>query len=170
MAQIPLSETTTPLRDNRDTKDRGVFTLLGKTGRKRQESSAIQLLFISDIDKTKMDICLPTITDYPAVCGKDLKGYPEQSGMRRSNLDSKIQSWLISFVLHHKPFFSNQPDNVEEYYGLWDFMAKIPGRTILKNQCATCTGNEIMTEILYHLGMLDMKDYLLAHSYIFQPV
>ena len=36
----------------------------------------------------------------------------------------------------------------------------------IKKPMCDCTGNEIMTEILYHLGMLDMKDDLLAHSYI----
>lgn len=31
---------------------------------------------------------------------------------------------------------------------------------------AECTGNEIIEEMLYHFGMLDMKDEVLAHSHI----
>ena len=30
---------------------------------------------------------------------------------------------------------------------------------------AECTGNEIIEEMLYHFGMLDMKDEVLAHSH-----
>ena len=29
-----------------------------------------------------------------------------------------------------------------------------------------CTGDEILTELLYHLGMLDIKDEVLAHTYM----
>jgi len=36
----------------------------------------------------------------------------------------------------------------------------------IKKPMCDCTGNEIITELLYHLGMLDMKDDLIAHSYI----
>ena len=29
-----------------------------------------------------------------------------------------------------------------------------------------CTGEEIMTELLYHLGLLEMRDELLKHAYV----
>ncbi len=47
-------------------------------------------------------------------------------------------------------------------YGLY---GENVGNYIRKPMCE-CTGEEIMTELLYHLNMLDIRDELLAHTYV----
>jgi oleate hydratase len=147
---------------NRDTKDRGVFTLWEKLAAKDKKFGN-PATFISDIDKTKWISVFPTITDYPQFVERIEKVSGSKAGCGGA-ISIKDSNWLISFVLHHKPFFSNQPDNVEVLW-LMGLYGEHTGDYIKKPMC-DCTGNEIMTEILYHLGMLDMKDDLLAHSYI----
>lgn len=70
----------------------------------------------------------------------------------------------MSIILHHKPFFPDQPDNVEVFWG-YGLYGENPGNYIKKPMCE-CTGNEIMEELQYHLGMLDIKDELLAHTHV----
>jgi oleate hydratase len=73
-------------------------------------------------------------------------------------------AWDISMRLHHKPFFPDQPANADVFWAYGLYGENIGGH-VQKPMCE-CTGEEIMTELLYHLGMLDMKDELLAHTYI----
>jgi oleate hydratase len=147
---------------NRDTKKRGVFTLWEKLAT-RDKKFGNPANFISDIDKTKWISVFPTITDYPQFVERIEKVSGSKAGCGGA-ITIKDSSWLMSFILHHKPFFPNQPDNVEVLwaYGLY---GENTGDYIKKPMC-DCTGNEIMTEFLYHLRMLDMKDDLLTHSYI----
>ena len=147
---------------NRDTKDRGVFTLWEKLAAKDKKFGN-PTTFISDIDKTKWISFFPTITDYPQFVERIEKVSGSKAGCG-GGITIKDSSWLISFILHHKPFFPDQPDNVEVFWANGLYGENI-GDYIKKPMC-DCTGNEIMTEFLYHLGMLDMKDDLLAHSYI----
>ena len=147
---------------NRDTKDRGVFTLWEKLAAKDKKFGN-PATFISDIDKTKWVSVFPTITDYPQFVERLEKVSGSKAGCGGA-ITIKDSSWLISFELHHKPFFPNQPDNVEVFW-LMGLYGENTGDYIKKPMC-DCTGNEIITELLYHLGMLDMKDELLAHSYI----
>jgi len=147
---------------NRDTKDRGVFTLWEKLAAKDKKFGN-PATFISDIDQTKWVSVFPTITDYPQFVERIEKVSGSKAGCGGA-ITIKDSSWLISFELHHKPFFPNQPDNVEVFW-LMGLYGENTGDYIKKPMC-DCTGNEIITELLYHLGMLDMKDDLIAHSYI----
>jgi oleate hydratase len=58
----------------------------------------------------------------------------------------------------------NQPDNVEVSWG-YGLYGENVGNYVKKPMC-DCTGNEILTELLYHLGMLNMRDALLTHTYV----
>ncbi len=60
-------------------------------------------------------------------------------------------SWLISIVLPHQPHFIGQPANVNVFWG-YGLSIDEPGDFIKKPMHA-CTGREIMTELLGHLGM-----------------
>ena len=59
-------------------------------------------------------------------------------------------NWLASIVLPHQPHFIGQPDEVNV---LWGYGLRVdqPGNFVVKPM-AQCTGREIMTEILGHLG------------------
>jgi len=60
-------------------------------------------------------------------------------------------SWLASIVLPHQPHFIGQPEGVQVFWGYGLFL-DVPGNFV-KKPMAACTGREIMTEILGHLGL-----------------
>jgi oleate hydratase len=70
----------------------------------------------------------------------------------------------MTFTPHHNPFFRDQADDEDLFYCVGLFTDNI-GNYVKKPMCE-CTGNEMVTELLYHLGLLEMKDELLAHTYV----
>ncbi len=147
---------------DRSTGHRGVFTLWEKLAKKHEKFGHPEK-FISDIDKTKWISFFPTIKGYPQFIRKleELTGSKAGTGGAISIKDS---AWEIGFILHHKPFFPDQEDDVDVFWG-----NGLSGENIgdyIKKPMFECTGDEIMTEFLYHLGLLEMKDELLAHTYV----
>jgi len=59
--------------------------------------------------------------------------------------------WLASIVLPHQPHFMGQPANVKVLWGYGLFVDK-PGNFVAKPMSA-CTGREIMSEVIGHMGM-----------------
>ena len=157
-----FGDNTTVALVDRSTEDRGVFTLWEKLAKKHEKFGHPEK-FIRDIDQTKWVSFFPTIKGYPQFIQRleDLTGSAAGTGGAISIKDS---SWELGFILHHKPFFPDQADDEEVFWG-----NGLSGENIgdyIKKPMFECTGNEIMTEFLYHLGLLDMKDELLAHTYV----
>ncbi len=147
---------------DRSTEDRGVFTLWEKLAKKHEKFGHPEK-FISDIDRTKWMSFFPTINGYPQFIEKleELTGSKAGTGGAISIKDS---SWEIGFILHHKPFYPDQADDEEVFWG-----NGLSGENVgdyIKKPMGECTGEEIMTEFLYHLNLLDMKDELLKHTYV----
>ncbi len=59
-------------------------------------------------------------------------------------------NWLMSIVLPHQPHFIGQPDDVQVFWG-YGLTVDKPGNYVDKPMSA-CTGRELMTELLGHLG------------------
>jgi oleate hydratase len=155
-----IGDNTTVARVDRSTEDRGLFTLWEKLA-KNHEKFGHPEKFIGDIDRTKWMSFFPTIKGYPQFIQKleELTGSKAGTGGAISLADS---AWEIGFILHHKPFFPDQAGDEEVFWG-----NGLSGENIgnyIKKPMFECTGNEIMTEFLYHLGLLEMKDELLAHT------
>ena len=153
---------TTVARVDCSSEHRGVFTLWEKLARKHEKFGHPEK-FISDIDRTKWMSFFPTIKAYPQFIQKleELTGSPAGTGGAISIKDS---AWEIGFILHHKPFYPDQADDEEVFWG-----NGLSGGNIgdyVKKPMFECTGEEILTELLYHLGLLDMKEELLAHTYV----
>lgn len=155
-------DNTTIAPTNRDTNDRGVFSIWEKLA-KRDPKFGNPENFISDADRTKWMSFFATITDYPEFIERleKVSGSKAGNGGIISFIDS---SWDMSIILHHKPFFEDQPDNTEVFWGYGLYGENI-GDYVKKPMCE-CTGNEILAEMLYHLNMLDMYDELVKHSYV----
>ena len=147
---------------NRDQVHRGLFTLWENLARKNEKFGHPEK-FISAIDKTKWMSVFPTT-----------KGYPEFHRRMRKLLDSRPggssgavtildSNWEISFVLYGK-YFPNQAEDEDIFW--FDGLYGENVGNYIKKPMAECTGEEIMTEFLYHLGMLDIKDEVLAHTYV----
>lgn len=155
-------DNTTVAFVDRSTEDRGVFTLWEKLAKKHEKFGHPEK-FIGDIDRTKWISFFPTIKGYPQFIQKleELTGSPAGTGGAVSIKDS---AWEIGFILHHKPFYPDQADDEEVFWG-----NGLSGENIgnyIKKPMFECTGEEILTEFLYHLGLLEMKDELLAHTYV----
>ncbi len=69
----------------------------------------------------------------------------------------------MGFILHHKPFFPDQDDDVDVF---WQTVSPHSSGNYIKKPMLECTGAEILTEFCYHMGLLDMKDELLKHTYV----
>lgn len=61
----------------------------------------------------------------------------------------KDSGWFMSIVLHNQPHFINQPDNVQAFWGYALFPYE--KGDFVKKRMVDCTGEEILTELLYHL-------------------
>jgi oleate hydratase len=59
--------------------------------------------------------------------------------------------WLASIVLPHQPHFIGQPTDVNVFWGYGLFVDK--SGDFVNKPMASCSGREIMTEIMGHLGM-----------------
>ena len=61
--------------------------------------------------------------------------------------------WLMSFTANRQPHFPDQPDDV---IVLWVYALHMdkPGDYVKKSM-PECTGKEILTEMCFHLGLID---------------
>ena len=69
-------------------------------------------------------------------------------------------SWLMSFTVNRQPHFPDQPDDVMVVWVFALLMDK-PGDHIKKAMTA-CTGNEILAEVCFHLGLVDQEADVIA--------
>ncbi len=68
-------------------------------------------------------------------------------------------AWLMSIVVAAQPHFINQTPNQTIFWG-YALHTDIPGDYI-KKPMKNCTGEEILTEFLYQIHMLDKKDIIM---------
>ncbi len=69
-------------------------------------------------------------------------------------------SWLMSFTVNRQPHFPDQPADVIVIWVYALIMDK-PGDHI-KKPMVECTGNEILAEMCFHLGLVDHIDEVIA--------
>jgi len=70
--------------------------------------------------------------------------------------------WLASIVIPYQPHFIGQPADVSVFWG-YGLSLDQPGNYV-KKPMAACTGREIMTEILGHLGVTEEAARILETS------
>ncbi|MBB6624735.1 oleate hydratase [Clostridium gasigenes] len=113
-------------------------------------------VFCSDIEKSKWESFTITCTDSKvADILKKLTGRDPYSGkvVTGGIITIKDSSWLLSITCNRQPHFVNQPKNVLVLWAYGLFPNKI-GDFVKKRMC-DCTGEELVTELLYHLGAKD---------------
>ena len=154
-------DNTTPVTTNRS-PEKGFFSVWEKLAARSPKFGHPEK-FTGAIDKSKWMSAFVIVKGYKEFCAKfrEKYGYPKDSVTGAiSILDS---SWDISFVLYDK-YFAAQADDEDIFWfdGLY-------GENIgdyIKKPMAECTGEEVLQEFLYHLGMLDEYETLRTHSYI----
>lgn len=69
-------------------------------------------------------------------------------------------AWLMSFTCNRQPHFPDQPDDVIVLW-VYALLMDKPGDYV-KKPMPECTGNEILTELCYHLGLIDQVDEVIG--------
>lgn len=119
---------------NRDTNNRGVFTVWEKLAARDKKFGKPEV-FISDIDKTKWVSFFPTITDCPEFYDRLEKASGRPIGTN-GIITFPESNWDISYIAYHAPYFPNQPENVQVGWAYGGFGAK-ESATTSKSRCAT---------------------------------
>ena len=154
-------DNTHPVTTNRS-EEKGMFSVWQKLAA-RDAKFGHPEKFCTNVEKSKWMSTMVVVKGYKEFCAKfrEKYGYPKDCVTGAiSIMDS---SWDISFVLYDK-YYPNQADDEDVFWfdGLW-------GERVgdyIKKPMADCTGEEVLQEFLYHVGMLDEYETLRAHSYI----
>ena len=119
--------------------------------------------FLGNVEKMTFVSFFPTIKGYPQFIQRLEEMTGTEAG-RAGAISIKDSNWEMGFILHHKPFFPDQGDDVDVFWGN-GLSPHLVGNYV-KKPMLECTGAEILTEFCYHMGLLDMKDELLKHTYV----
>ena len=105
-----------------------------------------------------------TVKDYPEFFQRLERITGSRSGTGGA-ITLKDSPWEFSFVIYDRDYFPNQRDlNADVLWSDGLFGERIG--TVVKKPMSECTGEEILTEFLYHLNMSDIQDEVLKHAYV----
>ncbi|PIR13030.1 oleate hydratase [Candidatus Falkowbacteria bacterium CG11_big_fil_rev_8_21_14_0_20_39_10] len=71
-------------------------------------------------------------------------------------------NWFLSIVLSYRPYFLNQPKKVTLCWGFGLFPNK--KGNYIKKKMSNCSGEEILTELIHHLGFKKYLDKIIKSS------
>ncbi len=163
MTNAKFGTNTKIAETNRDIENLGLFTIWQNLA-KRHEKFGHPEKFLGQIDKSKWMSYFVTVKDYPEFFDRleRLTGSTRGTG---GCITVKDSGWEISLMLYDRDYFPNQKVNNEDVLWADGLFGERVGNYI-KKPMAECTGEEILLETLYHLNLLDMKEEVLAHSYV----
>lgn len=121
-------------------------------------------VFTNDIDTSKWLSFMLTIKDFPEFFAKlkELTGSKAGTGASIAIRDS---DWGLTVEMYNRNYYPDQEETNRDVFFGYGLYAQGIGNYIKKPMCE-CTGEEIVTEVLYHLNLLDWKDELLKHTYV----
>lgn len=123
--------------------------------------------FCSNIDQSSWESA--TLTCKPSALIDKLKEYAVNDPYSGKTVSGGIititdSNWLMSFTCNRQPHYPTQPDDVLVLWVYSLFMDK-EGNYIKKTMPA-CTGNEILEELCYHLGISDQIEDVIANTLV----
>lgn len=123
--------------------------------------------FCSDIDKSAWESA--TLTCKPSALTEKLKEYAINDPYSGRTVTGGIititdSNWLMSFTCNRQPHFPTQPDDVLVLWVYALFMDKEGNH--VKKVMPECTGEEILSELCYHLGIIDQLDNVLENTIV----
>ncbi len=71
-------------------------------------------------------------------------------------------NWFVSAVLFYRPYFLDQPEQVKLCWGYG--MRSEEAGNFIKKKMSECTGEEILTELVHHLGLEDHLEAILKSA------
>lgn len=150
----------TPAKLNRDTKDRGCWSLWERLSKKSPDFGHPEA-FCGDVDKTNWLSFTITLKDDDIVFPHLLELTHDEPGMG-GIVTIKDSNWMMSWTAPKQPHFMNQPENVKVLWAYGLFTNK-KGNYINKTM-QECTGKELFEELCYHMGLKDQIPEILKHT------
>jgi|WetSurMetagenome_2_1015567.scaffolds.fasta_scaffold93118_2 oleate hydratase len=122
-------------------------------------------VFCGNIDRTKWVSFTIACTDSKmAELLRKLTGRDPYSGKLVTGgiMTAVDSSWLLSVTCHRQPHFKNQPENT---IILWAY-GLLPDNTgdHIRKKMEDCTGEELLRELLWHMGAGDLTGDIIATS------
>mgnify|MGYP000114227189 CR=1 FL=1 len=133
---------------NRSKDNRGCWTLWEKVAGKHPDFGRPSV-FADHIDETKWLSFTVTIKDDPTLFNY-LKEFTGSAPGMGGVVTIKDSSWLMSWTTPKQPHFINQPENVQVLWAYGLFPDK--EGDFIKKKMSDCTGAELFSELLYHMG------------------
>ena len=103
--------------------------------------------FADHVDESKWESFTVTFRD-PLFLNK-MKEWTGNEPGTGALVTFKDSNWYMSVVIARQPHFINQPENIKVIWGYGLFPDHVGN--FVKKRMADCTGEEILTELLYHL-------------------
>ena len=123
--------------------------------------------FCSNIEKSSWESA--TLTCKPSVLTEKLKEYTVNDPYSGKTATGGIititdSNWLMSFTCNRQPHFPTQPDDI---LVLWVYALYMDKEgNYIKKKMPECTGNEILNELCYHLGIEDKIDNVIENTIV----
>ncbi|QES87868.1 oleate hydratase [Rhizosphaericola mali] len=123
--------------------------------------------FCGNIEKSAWESA--TLTCKPSAFTEKLKEYSVNDPYSGKTVTGGIititdSNWLMSFTCNRQPHFPTQPDDVLVIWVYALFMDK--EGNYIKKAMPACTGNEILSELCYHLGIEDQIDNVVENTIV----
>lgn len=163
MTKAKYGDNTHIAQTDRSTDDLGLFSIWQKLAKKHKKFGNPDK-FLGKIDKTKWMSFFLTVENYPEFFNRleKMTGSKSGTGGGITFMDS---GWEMSLVIYDRDYYPDQREkNRDVLWGDGLFGERLG--SYIKKPMAECTGNEIIEEMLYHFGMLDMKDEVIKHAHI----
>jgi oleate hydratase len=110
--------------------------------------------FSGNIDESKWESF--TLTMRSPVLVRRIEKFTGDKAGTGGLMTFKDSNWLMSIVVPHPPHFAGQPEDV---FTLWGYGLFIDNNgDYIDKPMAQATGQEILTELLHHLGFEDILD------------
>jgi oleate hydratase len=137
------------VRDKRD----GAWTLWENMARKAPGFGR-PYVFSGNVDESKWESFVLTMRS-PLLVDRIVALSGNQPGTG-GLMTFKDSSWLMSIVVPHPPHFAGQPEGV---FTLWGYGLFVDNKgDYVAKPMAEATGQEILTELVHHLGLEDILD------------
>ena len=145
-------------------KQNGAFTLWRNLAR-QDEVFGHPGVFADQVDKSKWESF--TLTCQPSPLTEKIAELAQRELLTGRTVTGGIitvtdSNWLMSITVNRQPQYPTQPRDIAVVWGYGLFMDR-PGNYVKKNM-PDCTGEEILDELLYHLGLLGQRDEIVAKT------
>ncbi|CAM4300198.1 oleate hydratase [Zobellia nedashkovskayae] len=123
--------------------------------------------FYSSVEKSSWESA--TLTCRPSAFTEKIKEYCVNDPYSGKSATGGIvtitdSNWLMSFTINRQPHFPEQPDDILVIWVYALFMDK--NGNYSKKPMPQCTGNEVLAELCFHIGLEDKVDTIIKNTIV----